>query len=121
MLFSSLGTASCGSCFGIYSSYPCDRCCGDRGVVLWSSTHQTDDFGRDGGAVFMRGSQWVCLLRDVAEGMHLLGPGATLAGEALDADTAASEQPESGAVDAVETTSTLSEFDFPMPAEFSLS
>jgi hypothetical protein len=118
--FVQLGPAGCSSCFLVRSRYPCGECCGSRGIAAWRSTHETNAPGRDGGAVFMQGSRWVCLLAAVAEQMNLLDASpAVLTG----VDTPDDASPGvSGSAEPRETAApTWTEYDFPMPVQFSLS
>ena len=78
LTFSALDEGRCSTCNPLISRYVCSSCCGTRGVAAWTGSYETNAPDRLGGGVFMHGSRWVCLLRDVAAGMTLANTAANL-------------------------------------------
>jgi len=132
LVFSSVGEFTCSSCQQVRSHYPCSLCCGRRGVANWDGSRATSDHNRQGGGVFMSGSRWICLLRDVALAMSLshpnLGTSSAAApsgsiGETSAGSLHASEGQEKGTPDsrtALAAQTVYDEVTFPMPLEWSL-
>ena len=67
MRFGALNSDKCGYCSSVHSRYPCNDCCGVQAHASWGgSLHRPGDAPLREGGVFMRGSRWVCLLRESA-------------------------------------------------------
>ena len=110
-LFPAVEKSACGYCTNLLSHYPCSDCCGTRAAMQWNGTYRTDAPYRQGGGVWMEGSRWVCLLKDVALGFNLSNPAAGLI-----PPPAASAPPPLTPATASFTAAT-----YEMPAEYNLS
>ena len=81
MTFGSLERDKCGWCLGqsgVLSHYPCELCCGAHATAAWSGAYETADPGRQGGGLFMEGTRWACLLKEVAARYGLANSAANL-------------------------------------------
>lgn len=114
--FVALDQGTCGICTHLISRYQCNSCCGTRAVARWSGSYQTGAPDRRGGGVFMDGSRWVCLLRDVAASFHLENAAAELFARPPPPPPTLppSPPPPPPMLD-------LDALNFPMPAEYDLS
>ena len=77
MRFSALNRDQCSYCTSLLSRYPCELCCGIQAEATWSgSLSRPGDEGRLEGGIFMQGSRWVCMLREVAASLPVANPSA---------------------------------------------
>ena len=115
LTFATLDEGRCGTCHHIISRYRCSECCGTRGVAAWTGTYETSAIGREGGGVFMHGGRWICLLREVAQGMGLSNAAA-----ALEPPPPPPLPPSPPPLPSPPPKSQWNEYTFPMPEEYNM-
>ena len=80
MTFSRVEPNRCGHCTSLLSHYPCANCCGERADAAWSGSYASPIPAHDGGAIFMEGTRWICMLTEVAARQELANSAAGLSG-----------------------------------------
>lgn len=116
LVFHSLDAGRCNTCNRLISKYACSACCGTRGAASWQGSYATSRPARDGGGVFMQGGQWICLLQEVAAGLHLDNEAANLRSPDPPPPPLPPPLPPPASPPPLHN-----EFSFPMPDEYSLT